>query len=489
MVLLAAGAIFLFGLLAIGVDGGMLFVDRRQLQNVADAGALAGAYALESLPLPTYSPAHQKALQIMVDNLPGTTMPGTIPTTASFTQSLGANYSVTVNATGGTGWDQYQVTINHTDQLQLVKILGFGNVTLSAMATARSGTYPFAMILLQNQFSYDDFTTTGNGKVTILKASTATAGGGGFSNESWNLGSNGSLYFGSPPPGTGCGTSGDIWAAAEISTETATLDTKIYGAQAINDTTCTAHPLPTMPYPEVSGQLPFPSYPEPLPTGNNYTSGTISASTNIYLCPGTYSSLSVTGGVTIMTPGVYRFTGSISLSGGGTIRSAVAGDYSASSPYSILPAAGTGYNCTGTPSNPPTNTDLGIIIEITPSGCNTLQFNVSGNNSSLIDISPSPKYNQISLYVELYSANWKTLCPPTAPTTPAGTHIVDISGSGNYSIRGALYGPADNMMLSGNGGGYGVGQLIAWTAQAQGNGNVKENYDPKYLPYFRGLIQ
>jgi hypothetical protein len=71
----------------------------------------------------------------------------------------------------------------------------------------------------------------------------------------------------------------------------------------------------------------------------------------------------------------------------------------------------------------------------------------------------------------------------------AGTHVINISGNGAYSIRGAIYSPADNGTFSGNGAGYGVGQMIVWTATVVGNGTLKENYDPSYLPYFRGLIQ
>ena len=483
IVLLAAGFLFLFALLAIGVDGGMLYVDRRQLQNVADAGALAGAYALESLPLPTYSPAHQKALQIMVDNLPGTTMPGTIPTTASFTQSLGASYSVTVNAVGGTGWDQYQVTITHTDQLQLVRLLGFGNVNLSATATARSGTYPFALILLQNDWpSYQNLYPGGNTAVVLSKVSGA-AGGGGFSNEGFGIGTGGSAGLSFSP----CGAAGDLWAVSELAADGTNLAGRTTGQTSPGD--CTTHPAS---YPKVqTSPLPMPSYPEATVSGTSYGTPLAASGTDV-LCPGTYTStiVNTNGNTIVLVPGVYRFTATNAINmSGGALRSAVAADYSGSSPYNIAIAGQTLINCSSTPTKP-TDGDYGVILEFAPTGClvANAQFTMSG--SATVDIYPSAKYNHISFYVERYGgASWHSVCPYTALVTIAGTHDINISGSGAYSIRGAIYAPTDNGAWSGNGTGYGVGQMIVWTATVQGNGTLKENYDPAYLPYFRGLIQ
>jgi Flp pilus assembly protein TadG len=489
IVLLAVGFLFLFGLLAIGVDGGMLYVDRRQLQNVADAGALAGAYALEALPLPTYSPAHQKALQTMVDNLPGTSMPGITPTTASFTQSLGANYSVTVNATGGTGWDQYQVTITHADQLQLAKVLGFGTINLSATATARSGTYPFAFILLQgNPYAdapgYDNLNPGGNAAVQIQKASGATAGGGGFSNEGFNVGTGGGAALTFSP----CGAAGDLWAYQENATSGINLAGATTGQQGDPGCPTGSHPLT---YPKsATSQLPFPSYPEPLASSTVYSSN-ITPSGTYWLCPGTYSGqIKITNGNTlILAPGIYRFTGAAfgPNSGstgitGGTLRSAVSGDY--------IPApTGTFINCPGTPAAP-TDNDYGVILEFAPASCTTAYFNMTG--SGFVDLYPSAKYNHISFYVERDGgASWHSVCPFSAasPAGMAGTRVINMAGGTGYSIRGAIYAPADNITLTGSGTGYGVGQLIVWTANVSGNGTIKENYDPAYLPYFRGLIQ
>src|SRR5256885_15025177 len=73
------------GLLVIAVDGGSIYLDKRRLQNAADAGALAGGDAAENLPLQTYYTAHQGALNEIYHNLfPGTTVP-TVPPGAAAT--------------------------------------------------------------------------------------------------------------------------------------------------------------------------------------------------------------------------------------------------------------------------------------------------------------------------------------------------------------------------------------------------------------------
>ncbi len=487
LVIFALSFTFLFGLLVVGIEGGMMYVDRRQLQNAADAAALAGAYALESLPLPTYSPAHQKALRILVDNLPGTTMPGTIPATANFSQSLGNGYNTTVVATGGTGWDSYRVTVTHVFNLQLGTGLGFSNPTLVALAKAQSGTYPFALILLQDDaVQNDNLAPGGNTGVQLLRVAAATAGGGAFTNAGFGMGSGGGASLTFSP----CGNAGDVWAVNENPASATALASKTKGQQG--DPGCPAGSTPAS-YPKSqSSKLPFPNYPEPAVTGTSYGTALTGSGTD-YLCPGTYTSTitNSNGNTIVLTPGVYRFTASnaVNLSGG-SFRSAVGTDYQAASPYNIN-AGGTLINCSATPTKP-ADGDYGVIVEFAPTACAapaSNQFTMSGG--ATVDLYPSPKYNKIGFYIELYGGvSWHTTCPYNAVgPVLAGTHVINISGNGAYSIRGAIYGPADNGSFSGNGGGYGVGQMIVWTATVVGNGTLKENYDPSYLPYFRGLIQ
>jgi hypothetical protein len=110
---------------------------------------------------------------------------------------------------------------------------------------------------------------------------------------------------------------------------------------------------------------------------------------------------------------------------------------------------------------------------------------VSGGSTN-ITLTPSPGYNNISFYIELFGPYPELGC---STSTPAGSHVVNISGLAILNIYGAFYGPGDNMFFCGNGAGYGVGQIVAWTMIICGNGTVDEHYNPAYLPYFRGLIQ
>src|SRR5213079_1971775 len=88
LIIFALAIVALTGLLVIAVDGS-IYLDKRRLQNAADAGALAGGDAAESLPLRTYYIAHQAALNEIYHNLfPGTAVP-TVPSGA------GATYTAT----------------------------------------------------------------------------------------------------------------------------------------------------------------------------------------------------------------------------------------------------------------------------------------------------------------------------------------------------------------------------------------------------------
>src|SRR5438445_13481213 len=90
LIIFALAILALTGLLVIAVDGGSIYLDKRRLQNAADAVALAGGDAAESLPLRTYYIAHQAALNEVYHNLfPETAVP-TVPSGASATYTATA---------------------------------------------------------------------------------------------------------------------------------------------------------------------------------------------------------------------------------------------------------------------------------------------------------------------------------------------------------------------------------------------------------------
>src|SRR5947199_19085 len=125
----------------------------------------------------------------------------------------------------------------------------------------------------------------------------------------------------------------------------------------------------------------------------------------------------------------------ISPATAGDITGATAADYP-------IPGAATAINCTGynTTTAP---ADLGLIIELRSADCTTNTFRVAGG-STTITFRPSPKYNNISFYIELLGPYPGLGC---STSTPGGTHVVNISGSPSLNIYGAFYGPGDNMSL------------------------------------------
>jgi len=133
--------------------------------------------------------------------------------------------------------------------------------------------------------------------------------------------------------------------------------------------------------------------------------------------------------------------------------------------------------------------DPGVIIEVTPGNvsgatqCSKHLFTTIGGSSN-VTLAPSSKYFDINVYIE-EMPGWQTTCT----AGPTGTNVVKITGGGFYSIQGIIYGPADNMQISGGGSGSGVGQIVAWTLGLNGGGAINELYNPTQLPYLKGLIQ
>ena len=485
IVLVAIAVLVLTAILALALDGGGIYLDHRQLQNAADSAALAGAEALMATPQ-NYANIHGQALRILVTNLPGTSASGTVcsascpnQTTIGLpggngvgTVNLGAGYNAELSITTAL---TYQVTVWHTHPVAVAPIHGFqSTITLAARAAAQNGNMPYALVLLQNANpSYSDLQMSGSGTALNLSGPAApnTAHRGGiFSNASADPGQ-GSIYFGGcnagPPPNvTASGTSGDLWAVSETAADAGRVATEVF---------CEQTPGVRVP----TGMLPDPGYPEPPAPNVTYNGSTILNGSTQILCPGHYANQISVNGTGILYPGVYHVdAGGVSVAG--TLRTFQASDFPLGAP--ILNPCGPNTTLTW-PFDP------GVIIEVTPA-------NASGNTNcakhlfatiggtSVVTLVPSTKYFNINLYID-EMPNWPLICT----SAPSGTNVVRITGGGNYSIQGIIYGPADNMQIGGNGSGSGVGQIIAWTLVINGGGAINELYNPNQLPYIKGLIQ
>jgi hypothetical protein len=482
VVLVAVAVLVLAAILALALDGGGIYLDKRQLQNAVDASALAGAELLMAAP-PSYSNIHNQGIQNLVKNIPGTSIGGTVcsptcPNSATIgapgmsgigTVALGAGYFAELEV--NTSYT-YRVSLWHTHPVAVAPIHGFQTaITLAARATAQNANLPYAVVLLQDKpaySTYSNFNINGTpGGITLqYTGSNPNDRGGIFSNASIAPG-NGtpSITF------TPAGGAGDLWAVNESASDRLALNQvgRVTGYQL-----------------ETAGNLPFgashidfPNYPEPAPLAVTYNGSTVLTGATTVLCPGQYTNqITVQNGSTaILYPGVYQVQAN-GVTVQGTLRTFATTDtYPQSNP------------CPGLPSLSSWGSfDPGVILEITPanmSGTTTCNKHIfSATATSTITLTPSPKYFNISLYIETIPG-WQTTCT----TAPLGTNVVRFAGGACYSIGGAIYGPADNMVLTGSGCGTGVGQIVAWTLLINGNGNVIETFDPTKLPYMKGLIQ
>ena len=102
VVIAALMAVLIFGAMALGVDLGVQTVAQRSLQNVSDAGALAGAADLSAAPTSSQQQsAVADALAIIQRNLGGMWGAGTPPATACSAAGLSGYCATGTDAVGG----------------------------------------------------------------------------------------------------------------------------------------------------------------------------------------------------------------------------------------------------------------------------------------------------------------------------------------------------------------------------------------------------
>ena len=134
VVLVAVAVVVLTAILALALDGGGIYLDRREVQNAADSAALAGAELLMTVP-PSYPSIHNQAIGNLVKNLPGTSIAGTVcsatcpnlatigfPSGGIGTINLGAGYYAELSVTSSY---TYLVVVWHTHRVAVAPIHGF----------------------------------------------------------------------------------------------------------------------------------------------------------------------------------------------------------------------------------------------------------------------------------------------------------------------------------------------------------------------------
>src|SRR4029077_714550 len=235
VVLVAIAVLALTAILALALDGGSIYLDKRQLQNAADSAALDGAERLMT-PRVSYATMHNQAVATLLQNLPGTTKAGTVCSAACpilktiglpggngiGTLDLGAGYHVELTAP--TSYT-YQVSIWHSHNVVVAPIHGFQPIiTLAARATAQNANLPYAVVLLQDKSqyaTYSNFNVNGTpGGITIQGP------GGSNPNDRGGIFSNASIAPGNGTPSitfSPGNNQADLWAVNESNTDRTAL--------------------------------------------------------------------------------------------------------------------------------------------------------------------------------------------------------------------------------------------------------------------------
>lgn len=149
IVIMALAMVAICGMLALAIDAGRLYFQRRLMQDAVDAGALAGAQSLVGT---TSNPNGQPnyALYYALDDTlsvfnqnPANNDPNssfyTSPVNNTVTDTQGG-YTVTAVAPMGYNNKQVQVTVSFNAVATFVQVLGFSQVRIVATATAEAGT-------------------------------------------------------------------------------------------------------------------------------------------------------------------------------------------------------------------------------------------------------------------------------------------------------------------------------------------------------------
>jgi len=149
IVIMALAMVAICGMLALAIDAGRLYFQRRLMQDAVDAGALAGAQSLVGTVanpngLPNYALYYALDDTFATFNLnPANNDPNsgyyTSPVNNTVTDTEGG-YTVTAVAPSGYNNKQVQVTVSFNAVATFVEILGFNQVNIVATATAEAGT-------------------------------------------------------------------------------------------------------------------------------------------------------------------------------------------------------------------------------------------------------------------------------------------------------------------------------------------------------------
>jgi Flp pilus assembly protein TadG len=148
LIIIALALVAICGMLALAVDAGRLYFQRRLMQDAVDAGALAAAQDLVGTTTYPNGNAPSALYHAMYDTFSVFNLTPTYPQGNSFyvnppnntiTDTVGG-YTVTATAPTGNNNRQVKLTVNYSSQAIFARILGFNTVPILASATSEAGT-------------------------------------------------------------------------------------------------------------------------------------------------------------------------------------------------------------------------------------------------------------------------------------------------------------------------------------------------------------
>jgi len=516
LVIVALSATALFGIIALGLDAGRLYFQRRDVQNAADAGALAGAQELipnAATTTPTTAMIASADCQASVYALQGlldTPRDGTScnPAPPAYTPaSLGAGISepaARISATiqvwtpSRNNYNEIHVRVTYNVPLTFASILGFSTSAVVADAYAHGGFYNKTYTVFGfdaggsgNSVNYDQNGNAqiddGNNGTDICAPSSVQ--GKMVSNAKWHA----------PNPGGG-------WL---------NMNGQFFYAQA-SDT----HALTLYWYSGVTvaqGIEPSPNYEPPLKPGlaPPPTTTTVGGKTVHVYYPGTYTSTinaTSNGDRYQFSNGIYYFDNANFNISGGVIVSNTSDGLRHNGPYGAvtdLPAAADGTNgvefvfdgnssFNATTSGNASPSVLFVAPSFTSSGTDSIVFfikatdTISGPNGTpwveqIDGTKPVPAgYPPFQIWGTLYNADLN------------GSHgtvaVIEAVNTSVYAMNGEVVSPQVDL----DGGGL-PGTTGAYTASTPGSNpcnpaGYRQNtagylvqFNSHYVPHFRGL--
>jgi hypothetical protein len=569
LVIFGLSAVALFAVVALAIDGGRMLMDQRALQNAADGAALLAAsdvgpgadstqkgWAQDDAVLAVerslsidfsnnYSGKAHRLIGGVASCDPAACSPPFSPTACctNWADTTG-NYLFTIVTPVSFGSAEPDAVVRVQLVHHMSLMIGgsiWPQIDVSAAATARNYSIPYAIFTFKHNDN-TDLDQTGSAYISANK----------------RVGSNGSISRGKldftctgTAPGQWGGNYHSFTAISGTATITGTKEgtcgapaaagNVVFGPNVANyilpptvhlpDDPCLLVPNPCGAAQAVQGALTV--------SGTQMLTPTIPADPTRPLGP-RYSTVTVTssGNVLYLQPGVYFFEGTASGSGlrmtsGGT---AVTGDcYAAGGPTfpncsstavcgmamtPLVPGQDSTFRCGA-------GNDMGVLLIFWPAGaavdtaCTGLMWpllntsypycqwsNLTGNYNQLqvqssgnLYVTSSPRYHSVVVFVDPKHATsaWNFTLAATLPvgfTTQAdaaqlgnGSNVVYTQGGGSISVVGATFAPQDNAFLGGASSGKGFGQVLAYYIHYQGNAAIVESYNPLALVYAPVLLQ